>query len=114
MIAGAYITWFWADDLSSAPGGQGEAARVVDGWSASLTNWIQDNSATLGLAIGGIVVVVALSALLTRFEPTASDEPESEGGSEAEDDADHDEPALPQVSEGAAGRSSSVPTKWLK
>lgn len=82
VIAGAYITWFWADDLSSGPGGQGPAARVVDGWSASLTNSIQDNSATVGLLVGGTVVVVTLSAVLARFEPTASK------GAEAADDTD--------------------------
>lgn len=77
VIAGVYITWFWIDDLSSGAGEQGGAARVVDGWSASLTNWIQANSATLGLLLGGSVAVAVLYALLKRFEPPSSDEARS-------------------------------------
>ena len=74
IIAGVYITWFWIDDLSSGAGEQGGPARVVDGWSASLTNWIQANSATLGLLLGGSVAIAVVSALLKRFEPLSSDE----------------------------------------
>lgn len=69
VVAGAYITWFWADDLSSDAGEQGAAAGVVDQWSASLTNWIQDNSASVGLFVGGSVAIALLSTVLKRFEP---------------------------------------------
>lgn len=69
VIAGAYIVWFWIDDLSSDAGEQGTAARVVDGWSASLTNWVQANSATVGVVLGGTVILGVLYAALVRFEP---------------------------------------------
>jgi cytochrome c-type biogenesis protein len=71
VIAGVYITWFWIDDLSSDAGDQGQAAGVVDGWSASLTNWVQNNSAPIGLLLVGGVAIAALSTVLKRFEPTA-------------------------------------------
>jgi hypothetical protein len=78
ILAGGYIMWFWIDDLSSGAGEQGGAARVVDGWSASLTNWIQANSATLGLLLGGAVAIAVLSALLKRLEPLSSDQADAD------------------------------------
>ena len=71
IVAGAYITWFWFDDLSSQAGEQTQAAGVVDRWSATLTNWMGDNSGLVGLALGGIVAIALLSSLLRRFEPVA-------------------------------------------
>jgi cytochrome c-type biogenesis protein len=68
IVAGAYITWFWADDLTSDAGEQGAAAGVVERWSALMTNWIGDNSATFGLILGGVILVAAISTLLKRFE----------------------------------------------
>ena len=68
VIAGVYIVWFWIDDLSSDAGEQGSAAGAVDGWSASLTNWVQANSATVGVVFGGTVVLAVLHVLLKRFE----------------------------------------------
>jgi hypothetical protein len=50
----------------------------VDGWSASLTNWIQANSATLGLLLGGAVAIAVLSALLKRLEPLSSDQADAD------------------------------------
>lgn len=88
IIAGVYITWFWIDDLSSGAGEQSGAARVVDGWSASLTNWIQANSATVGLLFGGSVAIAVLYALLKRFEPLSSgdaDAADAALGDEAQD-----------------------------
>ena len=79
VIAGVYIVWFWADELSSDAGGQGAAAGVVDGWSASLTNWVQANSATVGIALVGVFALVALQLILKRFEPP--------GGSQHAEDA---------------------------
>jgi cytochrome c biogenesis protein CcdA len=73
IVAGVYITWFWVDDLSSDAGEQGAAAGLVEGWSASLTNWIGDRSGSVGLLLAGLVVIAALSAILKRFEPP--DEP---------------------------------------
>jgi cytochrome c-type biogenesis protein len=72
VVAGVYITWFWVDDLSSDAGEQGDAAGIVDGWSASLTNWIQDNSAVVGLLLAGSIALAVLSAALKRFEPSPS------------------------------------------
>ncbi|MFQ5557778.1 MAG: cytochrome c biogenesis CcdA family protein [Acidimicrobiales bacterium] len=69
IVAGAYIVWFWADDLSSDAGEQGAAAGFVEGWSASITNWIAANSGAAGLLLGGLVAITALSAILRRFEP---------------------------------------------
>lgn len=69
VIAGLYITWFWATDLSSDAGDQGAVAGIVDGWSASLTNWVGDRSLSVGLLLGGVVVVAILSSVLKRFEP---------------------------------------------
>jgi hypothetical protein len=69
IAAGLYITWFWFDDLSSDAGGQSQATGVIDGWSATLTNWIGDNSDVVGVALGGIVAIALLSQFLKRFEP---------------------------------------------
>jgi cytochrome c-type biogenesis protein len=69
IVAGAYITWFWFDDLSSDAGEQSQAAGIVDRWSATLTNRIGDNSGLVGLVLGGIVAIAFLSSLLKRFEP---------------------------------------------
>ena len=73
IVAGAYITWFWYDDLSSDAGDQSQAAGVVDRWSATLTNWIGDNSGLVGLALGGTVAIALLSSLLKRLEPITDD-----------------------------------------
>ena len=73
IIAGVYITWFWISDLSSDAGDQGAAAGVVDGWSASLTNWVGNHSGSIGLLLGGLVAITILSSVLQRFEPPATD-----------------------------------------
>ena len=73
VVAGIYITWFWADDLSSDAGEQGAPAGIVDQWSASLTNFISDNSAAIGLFLGGLVVIAVMSSVLKRFEPPSDD-----------------------------------------
>jgi cytochrome c-type biogenesis protein len=69
IVAGAYITWFWASDLSSDAGDQSAAAGLVEGWSASLTNWISDRSASIGVLLGGLVAIAILASVLKRFEP---------------------------------------------
>lgn len=74
IVAGAYITWFWFDDLSSDAGEQSQAAGVVDRWSATLTNWIGGNSELVGLILGGIVAIAVLSSVLKRFEPDDNDD----------------------------------------
>lgn len=84
VVAGLYIVWFWIDDLSSDPGDQGTAAGIVEGWSSSLTNWIQANSATVGVVFGGSVTLLALYVALAHFEP-ADAEPEEHVASAAED-----------------------------
>lgn len=84
VVAGAYIVWFWIDDLSSDAGQQGSAAGVVDGWSASLTNWIQANSATVGVVSGGAVLLVILYVALAHFEPS-EEPPGGQAASAAED-----------------------------
>jgi cytochrome c-type biogenesis protein len=83
IVAGAYITWFWYDDLSSDAGDQGAAAGVVERWSATLTNWIADNSGKVGLALGGIVAIALMWSVLKHFEP--ADEP---GGGVADETID--------------------------
>jgi cytochrome c-type biogenesis protein len=72
IVAGTYITWFWANDLTSDAGDQNATTGAVDGLSASLTNWTGDHAASIGLLFGGIVAIAALSSLLKRFEPDAS------------------------------------------
>ena len=69
IIAGVYITWFWANDLTSDAGEQGAATGFVDGASASATNWIGNHSGSLGLLLGGLVAIAAMSTVLKRFEP---------------------------------------------
>jgi cytochrome c biogenesis protein CcdA len=86
VIAGLYIVWFWADELSSDAGGQGAAAGVVDGWSASLTNWVQANSATVGIVLLGVFALVALQLILTRFEP--SEGPPQDEAAASDDERD--------------------------
>lgn len=68
IVAGIYITWFWLDNLSSDAGEQGAAARFVEGWSASITTWVQANSGTLGVLAVGSVAITALWIVLKRFE----------------------------------------------
>ncbi len=75
IVAGVYITWFWADSLSSDAGDQGAAAGVVDGWSATLTNWIGAHSESIGLLLGGLIAIAALSSVLKRFEPKPEELP---------------------------------------
>jgi cytochrome c-type biogenesis protein len=84
VLAGVYIVWFWIDDLSSDAGEQGAAAGVVDGWSASLTNWVQANSATVGLVLGGTVALVVLQVVLKRFEPPVESQ-HAEGAASVEE-----------------------------
>jgi cytochrome c biogenesis protein CcdA len=69
IVAGAYITWFWYDDLSSDAGEQGAAAGIVERWSATLTNWMADNSGTVGIVLGAVVAIALMSSVLKRFEP---------------------------------------------
>lgn len=83
IVAGAYITWFWYDDLSSDAGEQGAAAGVVERWSATVTNWIADNSAMVGLVLGGVVAIALMSSVLKRFE--AFDEATDETADETAD-----------------------------
>jgi hypothetical protein len=71
LVAGVYITWFWYDDLSSDAGEQSEAAGIVERWSATLTNWIGDNSGRVGVALGGVVAVAVMSSVLKHFEPSS-------------------------------------------
>jgi cytochrome c biogenesis protein CcdA len=86
VIAGVYIVWFWADELSSDAGGQGAAAGVVDGWSASLTNWVQANSATVGIVLVGVFALVALQLILKRFEPSEGSPQDEAAASDEERD----------------------------
>ena len=81
VVAGLYIVWFWADDLSSDAGEQGAAAGVVERWSASLTNWIGARSGSIGLFLGGLVLIALVSTLMKRLEPS-----EATGSSAAADD----------------------------
>jgi hypothetical protein len=75
IVAGVYITWFWIDDLSSDAGDQRDAATLVEGWSASLTNWVQAHSGSVGLVLGGSVGIALLAAQLERLEPESEAEP---------------------------------------
>ncbi len=93
IVAGVYITWFWADDLTSDAGDQGAAAGVVDGWSASLTNWIGSNSGTIGLVLGGLVVIAIMSSALKRYEPPAEPSQSSPDAGNADDLASDREPS---------------------
>jgi len=71
VVAGLYIVFFWVDNLSSDPGQQRAATGFIDRLSATLTNWIGDNSSAIGLLLGGLVALVVVSRLLKRFEPPA-------------------------------------------
>ena len=71
VVAGVYITWFWVAELSSDAGEQGAAAATVDGWSATVTNWIGDRWESVGVPLGGFVAIALLSTFLKRFEPPA-------------------------------------------
>ncbi|CAN5439428.1 cytochrome c biogenesis CcdA family protein [soil metagenome] len=86
VIAGVYIVWFWADELSSDAGGQGAAAGVVDGWSASLTNRVQANSTTVGIVLVGVFALVALQLILKRFEPSEGSPQDEAAASDEERD----------------------------
>ncbi len=75
IVAGAYITWFWVDDLTSDPGEQGAAARIVEGWSARLTDFVDGHSGVIGLLFGGLLAIAVLSSVLKRFAPAAPADP---------------------------------------
>jgi len=74
VVAGLYIMFFWIDNLASDAGQQRAATGFIDRLSATLTNWIGDNSSAIGLLLGGLVVLVVISRVLKRFEP-AADQP---------------------------------------
>ena len=69
IVAGAYIVWFWIDDLSTDAGEQRAVTGYVDNISASLTNWIADNSTSIGVTFGGLIAISMLSIFMKRFEP---------------------------------------------
>lgn len=91
IVAGVYITWFWADDLSSDAGEQGAAAGIVEGWSASLTNWVGSHSGSIGVLLGGLILIAFFSSLLQRFEPPAIDAGQPGGPAQFADLAPGDE-----------------------
>jgi len=86
IVAGVYITWFWAADLSSDAGEQGTAARIVEGWSGRLTNLVGAHSGVIGLAFGGLVAIAVLSSVLKRFAPVdfSADDGDAGGDGAAE------------------------------
>jgi len=79
VVAGLYIMFFWIDNLSTDAGQQRAATGFIDRLSATLTNWIGNNSMAIGLLLGGLVVLVVVSSFLKRFEPSAN-QPKSSVG----------------------------------
>ena len=74
VVAGLYFTWYGIYELRirDDPTADAGPVDVVTGWSADLTNWVNDVGATrLGLILG---IVVCLALLYVLLRPVASDD----------------------------------------
>lgn len=75
VLAGGYIVYYWAFNLSTDPGettGAGPA-RYVEGLSADATAWVQDRGWQTILVAAGSVIVAAVVAVLARRRNTPAD-----------------------------------------
>ena len=61
IVAGIYITWFWTTELVSDGDDVTVAERLVDGWSGSLTRFLEDNVWFISFFLGGIIVTAIVS-----------------------------------------------------
>jgi cytochrome c-type biogenesis protein len=61
IVAGVYITWFWSTELLNDGSDSSVAEGLVDGWSGSLTRFIEDNVWFLSFFLGGIIVAAIVS-----------------------------------------------------
>ncbi len=79
IVAGVYITWFWTTELVDDGDGATVAERLVDGWSGSLTRFLENNVWFVSFLFGGIIVAAIVSQVWRRREDDAPAEPELEG-----------------------------------
>ena len=61
IVAGVYIPWFWTTELLGDGDDPTVAEGLVDGWSGSLTRFIEDNVWFLSFFLGGIIVSAIVS-----------------------------------------------------
>jgi len=61
IVAGVYITWFWTTELVSDGDDVTVAERLVDGWSGSLTRFLEDNVWFMSFFLGGIIIAAIVS-----------------------------------------------------
>lgn len=71
VVAGAYITWFWAQNLRSGAGATGGTGRFVETLSQRVVEVAGDNWVIVGAVLGAAVLGVMLRLLLASDdEPT--------------------------------------------
>lgn len=66
VIAGGYVVWYWAVNLSSGVGVQSAPTAIVETVSARATSLIGDHAALLGAGLAALVVAAAAYALSRR------------------------------------------------
>jgi hypothetical protein len=64
IIAGAYITWFWALNLRSGAGATGATGRFVETISQRAVQFTGDNWPIIGTVLAAVVVAAVLRLLL--------------------------------------------------
>jgi cytochrome c-type biogenesis protein len=80
LLAGGYIVWFWASNLSDPLSASGPVV-AVERWSSQLTNLIGGRPLLAGASLA-VVVLVALASLAAHRGLRRTTEPKSVGGSE--------------------------------
>ena len=61
IVAGIYIVWFWTTELTSEGDETTVAERLVDGWSGSITRFLENNVWFVSFFLGGIIVSAIVS-----------------------------------------------------
>ena len=75
IVAGVYIVWFWTTELASDGDENSVAEQLVDGWSGSLTRFLENNVWFVSFFLGGIIVAAIVSQI---WRPLDEDEPANE------------------------------------
>lgn len=76
VVAGAYVAWYGVVEVRNGAGNTSTPVRLVTGWSADLSNWVDRVGAThLGLILGLAVTLCVLAALIRADQRDRRDPP---------------------------------------